>query len=57
MRAGIEKLNKSYKDIVKLWDKSKIKLSVCFIDINGLKELNDLLGHEVGDELILSIVS
>lgn len=32
------------------------KLSVCFIDINGLKEVNDYLGHDTGDELILSVV-
>ncbi|KDR94613.1 diguanylate cyclase (GGDEF) domain-containing protein [Peptoclostridium litorale DSM 5388] len=34
---------------------SKIReepLSVCFVDINGLKSVNDILGHEKGDELI-----
>ncbi len=29
-------------------------LSICFIDINGLKSVNDILGHEKGDELIRS---
>ena len=52
-RAGFEKLNKMYKDATK--DSGKI--SVCFIDINGLKQVNDILGHEAGDELIISIVN
>ena len=30
-------------------------MSVCFIDINGLKQINDTLGHESGDELIISV--
>lgn len=29
---------------------------ICFIDINGLKEINDTLGHEQGDDLILNSV-
>jgi diguanylate cyclase (GGDEF)-like protein len=29
---------------------------ICFIDINGLKEINDILGHEQGDDLILTSV-
>ena len=29
---------------------------ICFIDINGLKEINDVLGHEHGDDLILNSV-
>jgi diguanylate cyclase (GGDEF)-like protein len=33
-----------------------LKLSLCFIDINGLKEVNDQLGHQFGDELIVSTV-
>ncbi|HPD88467.1 MAG TPA: sensor domain-containing diguanylate cyclase [Oscillospiraceae bacterium] len=52
-RAGFEKLSQLYK-------KSTGKpctISICFIDINGLKEVNDALGHEVGDELIRSVVS
>lgn len=43
-RAGREKLEKviSESDIV----------SVCFTDVNGLKIVNDTLGHELGDELL-----
>lgn len=52
-RAGFEKLNNLYKDAVK----NGGKISVCFIDINGLKDVNDTLGHEAGDQLILSIIS
>ncbi len=32
-----------------------LPLSICFLDINGLKEVNDLLGHQFGDELIATI--
>jgi len=32
-------------------------LSVCFMDVNGLKDVNDLLGHQKGDELILTVVN
>lgn len=32
-------------------------LTVCFIDINGLKTVNDEYGHKEGDDLILSIVN
>ncbi len=52
-RAGFERLTQLYK-------KSTCKscmISICFIDINGLKEVNDALGHDAGDELIRSVVS
>lgn len=52
-RAGFERLYKIYKDA----PKDGGKVSICFIDINGLKDVNDHLGHEAGDELIRSIVS
>lgn len=29
--------------------------SICFIDINGLKQINDYLGHSYGDELIITV--
>jgi len=51
-RAGFEKLNQIYKDATK----KDGEVCICFIDINGLKEVNDFLGHEKGDELIISIV-
>jgi len=31
-------------------------LGIGFIDINGLKQVNDIIGHHAGDELILSVV-
>ena len=51
-RAGFERLSQIYK---KMSSKS-FAISICFIDINGLKDVNDALGHEAGDELILSVI-
>ena len=34
--------------------KTVIKTSVAYIDINGLKRVNDLYGHEAGDRLIIN---
>lgn len=36
--------------------RNKSVLTICFIDINGLKEVNDSFGHREGDELILMVV-
>ena len=52
-RAGFELLNKIYRDFMK----NKGNISVCFCDINGLKEVNDNLGHDAGDDIILSVVN
>lgn len=52
-RAGFEILNKIYQDFAR----DKVAISICFCDINGLKEVNDNLGHVTGDELISTIVS
>lgn len=37
--------------------RTKNVLTVCFVDINGLKEVNDGYGHKEGDDLILSVVN
>jgi len=50
-RAGLEKLNKQF---IANPDR-RCQMSICFLDINGLKEINDTLGHEAGDELIRSV--
>jgi len=52
-RTGFEKLTQLYKNT----EKNKSEISVCFMDINGLKDVNDYLGHDVGDELILTITN
>ncbi len=36
-------------------EKSKKPVGVIFVDVNGLKEVNDSFGHEAGDELIASV--
>jgi diguanylate cyclase (GGDEF)-like protein len=51
-RAGLSKLSR----MVQYDNRRHFKLSLCFIDINGLKEVNDQLGHQFGDELIVSTV-
>lgn len=51
-RAGLEKL----RGLVPLDERRKFNLSLCFLDVNGLKTVNDNLGHKYGDELILSAV-
>lgn len=50
-RAGLNKL----EDIVTKSNPKSFEMSLCYIDINGLKEVNDTLGHEKGDELIKSV--
>ncbi len=52
-KAGLSKL----QQIVLSADKWKGNFSVCFLDINGLKQVNDLLGHKYGDELIVSTIN
>lgn len=47
-RMGVESL----KEKINYCKKSKKNFSLCFIDINGLKQVNDILGHVAGDELI-----
>lgn len=50
-RAGITRLNEIFPSD----DRRHFLVSLCFIDINGLKEVNDTLGHKLGDELIKTV--
>ncbi|HUW41748.1 MAG TPA: diguanylate cyclase [Rectinemataceae bacterium] len=52
-RAGLLILEREIQRAVR----NRTALIVCFIDIDGLKAVNDSLGHEVGDRLILSFAS
>jgi len=52
-RAGIEKL----KDNIPKDTKRRCRICISFIDINGLKQVNDKLGHKMGDELIITVVN
>lgn len=52
-RAGLRMLEEYFENE----NRRKTKeLSICFIDVNGLKQVNDILGHKYGDELILTVI-
>lgn len=50
-RAGLHLLHTRYENGAD----RRCRIGLCFLDINGLKEVNDTLGHEMGDELITSV--
>ena len=52
-RAGIEKLT----DNIAQQDRRKKAIVLMFVDVNGLKQVNDTFGHEAGDTLILTVVN
>lgn len=50
-RAGYTQIQKLiYKN-----ERRDVSFSLCFIDVNGLKQVNDNLGHEYGDELLTTV--
>ncbi len=52
-RAGIEKL----ADNIAQQDRRKKAIVLMFVDVNGLKQVNDTFGHKAGDALILTVVN
>lgn len=44
------------RDMVSNADAEKDAISVVFLDVDGLKEINDTCGHEMGDEAIIKMV-
>jgi diguanylate cyclase (GGDEF)-like protein len=49
--AGLDLLRKNFETMKRYGG----SLTICFIDINGLKRVNDELGHEEGDKLIVNV--
>lgn len=50
-RAGYTQIQKLiYKN-----ERREVAFTLCFLDVNGLKKVNDNLGHEYGDELLLTV--
>jgi len=41
--------------LIQLCQRNKQPLSVAFLDVNGLKKVNDTLGHKMGDKLIVAM--
>lgn len=51
-RAGLKKINQ----LLPQDERRASNISLCFIDVNGLKSVNDVLGHNYGDELIITAI-
>jgi diguanylate cyclase (GGDEF)-like protein len=53
-----ETLNKTtgMRHLTSIMEKARERIAVCFIDIDGLKDINDQYGHPIGDYVILKIV-
>ena len=43
--------------MVLLAKRSKIPLSIIYIDVNNLKKVNDTIGHQMGDQMIIGAAS
>lgn len=52
-KAGLEKL----RNYISVENRRKTNIAICYTDINGLKQVNDTLGHKSGDDLIGSYVA
>ncbi len=52
MMCKIHNRNKYKEDVVKFSQKEYKNIGVAFFDLNGLKKVNDNLGHEEGDRMI-----
>jgi diguanylate cyclase (GGDEF)-like protein/PAS domain S-box-containing protein len=50
-RLGKECLNIAIADA----KREKYKVAVCFLDLDGFKMVNDSMGHEVGDNLLIQV--
>lgn len=47
--------NAYFNDVERLEEEGGESLGIVYVDVNGLKRVNDTLGHKAGDHLIISI--
>lgn len=48
-------LNDRLQQLIDFNERQIIRFAICFIDLNRFKDVNDTLGHNVGDELLLEV--
>lgn len=47
----------AFSSTLRMLDGMKLPVGICFVDINGLKEVNDTRGHDAGDNLIKDVAN
>lgn len=54
---GLYNRNKYNEDLLELIKKDKVNLGIVYIDMNGLKAINDLAGHSSGDRALIHVAN
>ena len=49
---GVFNRNKFNHDVGKLKEEAAFNIGIAYLDLNGLKDINDTMGHKAGDEFI-----
>jgi diguanylate cyclase (GGDEF)-like protein len=47
----------AFSSTLKMIEGMNMSVGICYVDINGLKEVNDTKGHDAGDELIKEVAN
>ena len=53
--ANRQRANDCLQQAIKIADRSNNSIALLFLDLDGFKDVNDTLGHDVGDKLLIEV--